>query len=171
MEILLAIAVASFLLVAMFVGIARFMFLHLNNFEARATERAAAEAAAEAAASAEKEAGGARKHLQRVTPVIVIQPGQEILYGLKERPTAGEGCPEVHISVDSSAPPQHPSQAPKTPKGAYKVRTFYVVNIPDLSQPSCPTDIDAGEVLKKIQVAKEHVRAHVCRDSVSSCQA
>ena len=95
----------------------------------------------------------------------------QILYGLKERPTAREGCPEVHISVDSSAPPLHPSQAPKTPKGAYKVRTFYVVDIPDLSEPSCPTVTDAGEVLQKIQVAKEHVRAHVCRDSVSSCQA
>ena len=73
-----AVAVASFLLVALFVGVARFLILHLNNFEARATERAAAEAAAEEAASAEKEAGGAREHLQRVTPVIVIQPGQEV---------------------------------------------------------------------------------------------
>ncbi len=73
-----AVAVASFLLVAMFVGIARFLILHLTTFDARATERAAAEAAAEEAASDEKEAGGARKHLQRVTPVIVIQPDQEV---------------------------------------------------------------------------------------------
>ncbi|KAK9902176.1 hypothetical protein WJX75_006974 [Coccomyxa subellipsoidea] len=166
-EVVIALAVACFLLVGLFIGVARFLFLHLYRFETRAAEAAAADAAA----AADKEVDGAMKHLQRVTPVIVIQPDQEILYGRKERPNIGEGSPEVHISVESILPPQQPREGTKTPKGADNTRNFYVVEIPDLSEPSFPQDNEAGEVLQKIQLAKHHVRAHVCRDSVSSCQA
>ena len=69
-----AVAVACFLLVGLFIGVARFLFLHLYRFETRAAEAAAADAAA----AADKEVDGAMKHLQRVTPVIVIQPDQEV---------------------------------------------------------------------------------------------
>lgn len=109
--------------------------------------------------------------LCRPFPLTPAFGAVQILYGRKELPNIGESSPEVYISVESILPPQQPREGTKTPKGADNTRNFYVVEIPDLSEPSFPQDIEAGEVLQKIQLAKQHVRAHVCRDSVSSCQA
>lgn len=66
-------AVASFALVACLIGVARFLFVHAMGFDAQAADSAAA-------ATAEEEAASKMRKLQRVTPVIIIQPNQEVPY-------------------------------------------------------------------------------------------
>ncbi|CAL8466016.1 g5552 [Coccomyxa elongata] len=165
-EVLIAVAVASFALVGLLIGVVRFLFVHAMGFEARAADSAAA-------AVVEEEAASMRRKLQRVTPVIIIQPNQEILYGRKERPHTDEDSAEVHICIDSGAPNQQPSNATPNPlKSARSSKRFYVVEIPELSELPCSGVSQAEEeVLKGIQLAREFVRSNVCRDSVSSCQA
>ncbi len=71
MVVAIAVAVASFALVGLLICVARFLFVHVIGFEARAADSAAA-------ATAEEEAASMMRKLQRVTPVIVIQPNQEV---------------------------------------------------------------------------------------------
>ena len=67
----LAAAVASFALVGLLICVARFLFVHVMGFETRAAD-------SEAEATAEEEAASMKRKLQRVTPVIIIQPNQEV---------------------------------------------------------------------------------------------
>ncbi|BDA48213.1 hypothetical protein COCOBI_11-4730 [Coccomyxa sp. Obi] len=164
-EVLIAMAIASFALVGCLIGTARFLFVYVIDFEARAAEAAAA-------AAAEEEAASTKRKLQRVTPVIIIQPNQEILYGRKERPQTDEGSAEVHISVDSGAPNQQPDNNPQSPlKCARSSKRFYVVEIPELSELPCSGVTKEDEALREIQLARERMRSIVCRDSVSSYHA
>lgn len=92
----------------------------------------------------------------------------QILYGRKERPQTDEASPEVHIQINSAAP----SLQPNPLKTMRSKKIFYVVEIPELSEPrELRTTVAEDEVLKEIQLARERVRSDVCRDSVSSYQA
>ncbi len=69
-----AVAVGGFLLVGLLLGLVCLFYTYTKLEEARQAEAAAEVAAREAPA----EAACAMKKLQRVTPVIVIQPDREV---------------------------------------------------------------------------------------------
>ncbi|CAL8466017.1 g5553 [Coccomyxa elongata] len=120
-DVFIGLAVGGFLLVGLLLGLACLFNTYIKLEEARQAEAAAGVAAREAPA----EATCAMKELQRVTPVIVIQPCREICYGQKEHPQ----CKEVQISANSTAPPQHPSSSAKVFREGQSMKAFYFVEI------------------------------------------
>ena len=74
-----AVALGALCLVSLLVGIARALCIHIRTYD-----RQAAAAAMAATAAAAKQA--ALLNLQRVTPVIILQPGYEVCTGYSHVP-------------------------------------------------------------------------------------